>query len=54
MSCEEAELCQQGVQGGLGSVAAVGEPGVVGGPHAETVLVGERKTGIAVQGFPAL
>ena len=27
MSCEEAELCQQGVQGGLGSVAAVGEPG---------------------------
>ena len=27
---------------------------MVGGPHAETVLVGGRKTGIAVQGFPAL
>ena len=36
MSCEEAEVCQRGVQGGSGGVAAVGEPGVVGGPHAET------------------
>lgn len=35
-------------------VAAVGEPGMVRGPHAETVLVGGRKTGMAVQGFPAL
>lgn len=32
----------------------MGEPGVVRGPHAETVLVGGRKTGMAVQGFPAL
>lgn len=27
---------------------------MVGGPHAETVLVGGHKTGIAGQGFPAL
>ena len=27
---------------------------MVGGPHAETVLGSGRKTGISVQGFPAL